>query len=380
MVGNVAMPGHRTASPRTDEQPRQNKASQQEAQQAAEDYDASPAAGLRRFVESSDEMSALQSQFRQRQKYDLKGNVQADEYGRVLDEDVVPKVEQILKLLKTAGISSQALLHELRRYFTDDSDLVLVLRQLLKQPALDETLRGSLEGLLQQVEQQADPKPLRAGINCALKARLFGKALEVSPGLLRACYRQFVQSEAPPVENYADWIGSFGHGRRALVLDFIESSVMADIHSLDPSCSHPEFGYLLGRLGELKLLRSADILFIDRLGTLSRHLAMNVSEADWLTLLVGVLQQPETVEAALGELIEQTPLENSRQRGSLLQGIFRAFQALPDQLFQEEHQQHALLDALRQLLGENWQNERHERRHEMNELSTSAAQRNDQLC
>ena len=105
----------------------------------APDDDTSPAASVQRFVENSDEMAAsLRSQFRRRGDFGDKFEGLADSFERVLDEDVVPKARQIQSLAKLAERSIEWLLAQARGLFPDDSDLVLVLRQLLQEKVMAE--------------------------------------------------------------------------------------------------------------------------------------------------------------------------------------------------------------------------------------------------
>ncbi|WP_337883751.1 YopN/LcrE/InvE/MxiC type III secretion system gatekeeper [Chromobacterium haemolyticum] len=361
-VFGVRSPKHQAKLDAQRDAQRQGEARQAEAQQVE---DTSPAAEVQRFAQSTDEMSAALTQFRNRRDYDKKLGHLADSFERVLDEEAQPKAQQILHVAKSHGVSAEELLRQARSLFPDDSDLVLVLRELLRRRQLDEVVRKRLQALLKQVEDQAEPKPLKAGINCALKARLFGKTLSLSPGLLRASYRQFLESEAAEVEIYADWVGSYGYQRRALVLDFIEGALLADIDSLDASCSRLEFGNLLGRLSQLKLLRSADALFVGRMLGNPQVCAFNPHEADWLLFLLSLLQQPQQLDGLLAETVGDTALlSRHSEHSSLLQALYQACKALPPQLFVDERWLDALQEEFRHLAAIAYRHELAERRRE----------------
>ncbi|WP_175743704.1 YopN/LcrE/InvE/MxiC type III secretion system gatekeeper [Burkholderia ambifaria] len=341
---------------------RQGDAYQAEAQRA---NDANPAAEVQRFVQSTDEMAAALTQFRNRREYDKKLGHLVESFERVLDEEAQPKTHQIIQVAKAHGISVEELLRQARALFPDDSDLVLVLCELLRRRQMDEVVRKRLQALLKQVEDQAEPKSLKAGINCALKARLFGKVLQLSPGLLRASYRQFLQSEAREVDVYADWIGSYGYQRRATVLDFMEGALLADINSQDASCSRLEFGYLLGRLGQLKLLRSSDAVFVGGLMANEKVWEFNVSEADWLLFLLSLLQSPQELDALLADMAARSALLSRHGEHSiLLQALYRACKALSPALFVDARWQDALLEELRHMANIAYEHERIERRRE----------------
>ncbi|MGL5345481.1 MAG: type III secretion system gatekeeper subunit SctW [Plesiomonas sp.] len=338
----------------------------QRQSEALQTEDLNPAAAVEKFVQSTDEMSAALTQFRNRRDYEKKlGLGLAESFERVLDEDVLPKVQQILNIVKAHGARAETLLQQLRSLFPDDSDLVLVLRALLRRRQLDEVVRKRLQALLKQVEDSSEPRQLKAGINCALKARLFGKAMSLSPGLLRASYRAFLTSEDHEVDLYADWIGSYGYERRALVLDFIEGSLIADTDSMDASCSRLEFGNLLGRLSQLKLLRSADSLFVGTLLASPLVCGFNSHEESWLLLLLSILRYPQELDQLLAETVgESVLLSVHRDRSALLFSLYKTCKSLPLALFIDESWFDLVLEALREMAGIAYQHELSEGRRE----------------
>lgn len=286
-----------------------------------------------RLVQASDEMSAALTQFRGRRSFGLQADGLTDNFERVLEDDLQPKVQQLLGRV-LAQMPVTALLQLARKLFADDSDLVWVLRELLRRPALDKASRQRLDNVLQTVLAQACPRRLQAGINAALKARLFGSALAVRAALLRETYRDFLESDDGPLSCYQDWIALYGASKRTEVLAFIEAALLTDIGAQDPSCSRLEFGQLLTRLNELKQLRSAEALFIAGvLGDpmIGRH---NAHESDWLVFLLGLLGCPQELEALLaGVLGETVHLSPPAERSALVQAVRRFSLQLPLPLF-----------------------------------------------
>ncbi|WWZ14731.1 type III secretion system gatekeeper subunit SctW [Pseudomonas chlororaphis] len=300
--------------------------------------DASPAATVQRFVESSDEMAAaLRSQFRRRGDFGTQFEGLSESFERVLDEDVIPKAQQIQALAKFGDRSIEWLLTQARALFPDDSDLVLVLRELLRSKAMADATRQRLETLLEQVLAQSPPKRLKAGINSALKAKMFGKALSLQATLMRDTYRLFLESDSGAVQSYEDWVCIYGYQHRGSVLEFIEAALLTDIDAQDPSCSREEFGQLLGKLSDLKRLRSVDALFMQRLlgdVLVCRH---NASEPDWLVFLLGLLQFPDELQQLLlGLFGERLLLVGHGERAQLLQLLRLSCLALPLELFPDD--------------------------------------------
>jgi len=302
------------------------------------DDEATPAAAVNRFVQNSDEMAAsLRSQFRRRADVGDKIENPSEGFERVLEEDAIPRAMQIRAMAGEAGRSAEWLLQQARQRFSDPSDLVLVLRELLRRQDMPVATRQRLETMLAQVQSQAPAKRLKAGINCALKARLFGRRMALRAGLLRESYRSFLEGEDDPGSSYEDWIALYGYEHRSPVLDFIEAALLTDIDALDPSCSRREFGELLRRLGDLKCLRSADALFIQHLLSDALIREHNASEPDWLVFLLGLLRYPDDLDQLLqGPLGERMLLVSHRDRAALLHMIRLACLGLPLRLFADE--------------------------------------------
>lgn len=299
--------------------------------------DSATAAVAQRIVQISDELSAALTQFRGRRLFELKSETLTDTFERVLEDDTVPKARQVLSLARLADKPVAWLLQMARSLFPDDSDLALVLRALLRRRNLETRTRQRLETLLQTVVAQSSPKRMNAGINAALKARMFGRSMAVRAGLLRETYRDFLESDEGPLSCYQDWIALYGPAQRMNVLAFIEAALLTDISAQDPSCSRIEFGQLLTRVTDLKRLRSADALFIGAVlgdALLCRH---NPHEADWLVFMFGVLTYPDDLDQLLlGALGEGVLLSAHRERSTVLQAVRRLSLQLPTPLFADE--------------------------------------------
>ncbi|RXZ38330.1 YopN family type III secretion system gatekeeper subunit [Oxalobacteraceae bacterium CAVE-383] len=327
---------------------------------------------LQNFVDASDNMSMLAGQFRRFGDLKKSADQSNDNFERVLDEDSHPKAQQIVKIAKMQNVSGDELLRQARSLFPDESDLVIVLREMLRRRDLDEIVRIRLQQALAQAEEEAPPKALKAGINIALKARLFGARLALSALLLRASYRQFLESEEHEVMIYEEWVAAYGHERRALVVEFLESALVADMLAQDPSCSRIEFGNLLGKLNQLKLLRSSESLFIESMLNDSLTREHNDREADWLLFMLGLMQAPQELDALLAATVgERIMLSSHAVRSRLLQTILHACRELPRNLFVEEESIEWLWERFRRLAAVS-------HRHELMEMRMETRQDNNE--
>lgn len=279
--------------------------------------------------------TAAASQFASRRQLDkYQGDAEIN-FARILDDDAIPKVNQLLRILSDGKLFDKNLfLQFARALFPDDSDLVMVLRELLRRRRFSTAVSEELAELLEEVEAQADPKYLNAGINCALKARLFGQThLELRPSLLRGSYRLFLEQERRALEDYQDWVTSYGHQFRSQVLAFIESALIADVYAATPS-SKTVYGDIIGKLGQLRLIRSSDSLFMTQLLSNKVINGLNKSEPDWLIFFLSLLVSPENLDAHLNYMIgDEFLLFGHNKRSTILQPIFRTCKSLPLELF-----------------------------------------------
>ncbi|HEY0210485.1 type III secretion system gatekeeper subunit SctW [Acerihabitans sp.] len=294
------------------------------------------AASLVKLAEQSGKSaSSAAAQFASRRQYEKYERDTEMNFARILDDDVVPKVDQLLRMLKDGNLFQKNLfLQYARSLFPDDSDLVMVLRELLRRRRLDETVGKALSELLADVEAQADSRLLNAGINCALKARLFGQAhLELNPAMLRGSYRLFLQQDRRALEDYQEWIACYGHRYRSVITAFIEAALMADVYAVTPS-SPSVYGDFIGKLCQLRLIRSGDDLFMKKLLSNKLIVGLNKSEQDWLIFLFLLLQFPEDIDEHLHHLMGSSfLLLDHHERSAILQQLFRLCKELPLELF-----------------------------------------------
>ncbi|AJY10495.1 type III secretion system gatekeeper subunit SctW [Burkholderia dolosa] len=306
--------------------------------------DLSPAALHQRVADLASHMGSIMTQFHRRRDFERKRSGESDGLDRVLDEEVEPKAEKLFQIVTTQRPSAIGLFQQAMKLFPDESDLYAVLKQLLKRKQLTRAQRSLLQSVLEEVEQRANPKALKGGFNCALKARLFGKRLQIRPALLRLTYRNFLECDGAVLDQYEAWIGTYGHEHRHAVMRFVGESLSTDIHASDPSCSVVEFGYLIGHVKKLQRLQAADEQFVAAL--LSRALLAgagapaqhDVGEEElWLLMLCSFLRAEHSVGAIVANIVwHRAERLSNRERSILIEALRRAYRALPDDLFVEQ--------------------------------------------
>ncbi|MFH5255808.1 type III secretion system gatekeeper subunit SctW [Burkholderia semiarida] len=327
-----------------------------------------PASVQQKLADLASQMGSIASQFQRRREFERKRNSDGDSFDRVLDEDAEPKAEKLFQIATVQRSTLAQLLQQARKLFPDESDLYSVLKELLKRKQLSRAQRSTLQGLTTEVERQADPKSLKGGVNCALKAKLFGRKLKIRAQLLRQTYRKFLECDGAVLSEYEGWIGTYGHEHRQAVMSFVEESLSTDIHASDPSCSVVEFGYLIGHVKKLQRLRAADVDFVG--GLLGREVLPDGAEADALAreevlllLLCGLLRADDPVRSVLPNTL-RTYLDRAskRDRAVVIAAVRHAYRMLPDELFVNERDLDEVAHDFNQMMDDACELERQEDR------------------
>lgn len=293
-----------------------------------------PAGKEARFLQATDEMSAALTQFMKKKIYEeqLANFLDGEEY--VLEDQPIEKTDKVMEALKAATTHDYEVYSFAKKLFPDESDLVVVLRAILRKKQISENVRLNAEALLRKVNQETTKKFINSGINSALKAKLFGQALSLNPKLLRASYRQFLMAEDDAVDTYVEWIGSYGYQNRMLVTKFIKETLFSDINALDASCSSLEFGMFLNKLSQLLSLQSAEALFLKTLMNNPIIKKFISAEDYWIFFLISLIKFPETVEELLKNALVTLPADaNYKDKTLLLKAIYSGCTNLPFSLF-----------------------------------------------
>ena len=296
----------------------------------------------------ADDMSAVVAQFRRRADAEKRAASATDPFERILEEESEPKVDKLTVIARSHEISKQNFLGFARSLFPDESDFILVLRELIKRRKAGSVSTVDFEELLEEVWENSNRKLCQAGLNVGLKARLYSKKMNVSPKALRNTYREFLISDDGELFQYEQWIEQYGANRRGMVAEFIETSLLRDIQSHDPSCSRLEFGSLLNHVVTLKKLQASDMTFLNVFfrGNLNFLLLENELLACWLDCL----QRPFKIKKE----IEKNSLSNLAHTFFLSpedvrQKLLTAIRQLDADLFLDGEIKQILLDTLLEL-------------------------------
>lgn len=321
----------------------------------AQDVNDTIIATTEKFLNSVDEMTAFIAQIRNRRDLEKRADFFSDPgLDYVLDDNAEEKVDALIQTIKgNAKTNSDLLMQHARRLFPDESCMLAALRALrrMRNFSLDEL--DVIDKALEQAEEEAEPKSTKAGINVALKARLYGKKLKMTPASVRSAYRDFIQSEEHELEIYEKWLVFYGTERRHIIIDFMEKAVLTDLEASDPSCNDAEFGYLLSKVSNIKCIRSGDVVFIGCV-TRSNILTCYEKRVDkWLLFLLSVLHGPDEVYEGLIEIGgARLTLASAKERSEFLQSIYSAISKISEHIFIEVNDRNVLLANMRSLIND----------------------------
>ncbi|EHF3472365.1 YopN family type III secretion system gatekeeper subunit, partial [Proteus mirabilis] len=152
------------------------------------------------LIEISDDMSMVATLFSQRlgKLLDKKAN-KGQEALYIAEDGADEKLDKVMLQFRKSGRSLQELLQYLRKMFPDPSDLVMVLRELLRKKKLGAQLDAGIENEINRLLAGEEGKQIKAGINIALQAKAFAKLLCLDASVLRDLYRSYIILDIEPI-------------------------------------------------------------------------------------------------------------------------------------------------------------------------------------
>lgn len=318
----------------------------------------SPAAEQWKHLHATDEMSAALTQFSNMKKLESKkknGDSLFSNFDAILEEDVYEKAGKILNAAKNDNTGFQFLRNFTKQLFPDSSDLILILRELISNKEIEKKTKKKLEEILKEAEEHEEPKFYKAGINCALKAKLFGKKLNLQPKILRSAYRGFLYEDEESIDFYIKVISNFGAKNRSDVVDFFESLLLCDIGASDPSCSRIEFGFFLKKIAEIQKIKSFETNFVNEMTMNKISKKYIKDEVEWLLFIINLIKYPTAIESIMSDTIGKVSIQATRREMSfLLTAIHDSLKKVPETLFKDLKFYHEILTQLRCFIGKNY--------------------------
>ncbi|ENN8377374.1 type III secretion system gatekeeper subunit SctW [Providencia rettgeri] len=276
---------------------------------------------------------------------------------RILDKDADDKVLHIEGLLNKQLMTPKQLRAFLLQFFTDPSDLLMVLAALINRKKLKKEQIENIEALEQLLQAEDTKRHTQAGINVALIAKAFAEKLHFSAGNLRSVYREFITYDGPVVYLYEQWVEEMEIQERENMMRYFGRALACDLQALPlGDLNISEFGSFFNRVGRLRELQSLDYVFCQqffqsgffRLNEKSNKSKIEKELSQLFTR--GIRSQVDFETVVIDFISEKLKAMTSDMCGRFLQLLLLAFAVIPITVFQSTEARDQLIEKLKELM------------------------------
>ena len=276
---------------------------------------------------------------------------------RILDRDADDKVFHIEGLLNKQLMTPKQLRAFFLQFFTDPSDLLMLLAALINRKKLKKEQIENLEALEQLLQAEDYQRSAQAGINVALVAKAFAKKLHFSAGNLRALYREFISYDGPVVYLYEQWVEEMAIQERENIMRYLGRALACDLQALPlGDLNISELGSFFNRVGRLRELQSLDYVFCQqffqsgffRHNESSNKLKLEKELSQLFTR--GIRSQVDFEKVVISFINEILNIMSSDMRGQFLQLLLLAFSIIPVAVFPSLEAREELIHQLKTLM------------------------------
>ncbi|ELD0488029.1 invasion protein [Escherichia coli] len=212
--------------------------------------------------DSSEELADILSVFGRSGKNIKTKNKSIDDgdyASSILEDEVDEKMEILIKYVSNLKGDKGHIISYARRFFPNDIDLILVLREMLLSKRILIWQKKKIEEAIIELEHFSDCNKVRSGINIGKVAKKFEKGTHsLSAMELRESYLQFLEFDLPVSVIYQYWIDNYGVENRYRLLAFTMNALIADIKSNEPGIHCAEFGPLATNILNVRILQTLD--------------------------------------------------------------------------------------------------------------------------
>lgn len=273
---------------------------------------------------------------------------------RILDQNADEKILRIEGLLNKQLMTPKQLRNFLMQYFTDPSDLLMVLATLIHRKKLKKEQIGHLQILEEMLHAEDTDRSAQTGINVALVAKAFAQKLHFSAGNLRTLYREFIGYDGPVIYLYEQWVEDMENQERENMMRYLGRALACDLQALPlGDLNISEFGGFFTRIGRLRELQSLDRVFYlqffqsgffrHQVNSKKEHFEKVLSQL----FTSGIRSQTSFEEKVLAFIYEELGIMSTDMRARFLQLLIIAFSVVPAAVFQSLEERDELLNRLK---------------------------------
>lgn len=278
---------------------------------------------------------------------------------RILENNADEKVLHIEVILNRQMMTPQQLRAFLLQYFTDPSDLLMVLAALINRKKLKQEQIEALQELERLLLTEDTQRAAQAGVNIALIAKAFAQTLRENAGNLRALYREFIGYDGPVVYLYEQWVEEMEMSQRENMMRYLARALACDLQALPlGDLNISEFGSFFTRIGRLRELQSLDRVFSQQFfqsGLFRQSVELQQSHLEKVLsqlFTCGIRSQESFNEKLISFIDEQLKIMTTDLRARFVQLLIIAFSIIPVAVFHSLEARDELLDQLKKQMAQ----------------------------
>ncbi|NEG59860.1 type III secretion system gatekeeper subunit SctW [Pantoea agglomerans] len=309
--------------------------------------------------DASEEMADMLSTFgRFARAGRKKESSESDYYSSVLEEQADEKLEMLVKQVAKIRDAKQ-LLNAARSLFPNESDLMLVLKELLRKKELSRLVKEKIKESLNELQKFGDQPKIQSGINVGRTARRFAQledGKKLSAQALRESYLLFLGLDIPASYIYNEWIEEYGYSYRKRLLAFTLAALIADMKSYEPGIHFAEFGPLSAKLSDARVLNTLDQSLNMKFAAFPfkeqmRSEQLMINEEAIVNLYISGLLDREKFKNALQAFGHDfMPLLLIKQKAEVIQELRNIYNSTPDFLFMSPEYRDEIIDDISDVL------------------------------
>ncbi|CAI1904628.1 type III secretion system regulator InvE [Serratia quinivorans] len=295
-------------------------------------------------------MAMLASQFTRRKELKSQSEESSLFTEKILDDQADEKINRIEQALLREMRTPQQLKAFLQSFFSDPSDMLMALFELLRRKKLSEAMEKSLETLKEELVGGEQARAAMSGANVALVAKAFSHQLAQTPAQLRMLYREFIGYDGPAIYLYEQWIEELERQERDRLLRFFSRALSSDLQGLPPGCINMiEFACLFRQVGRLREIQSADYQFVERITGIEFIQGERFNAREFERLFIAGIRHVSNYDETLNHFIsEKLSIASMGCKAIFLQVLITAYSTIAIDLFISAELRDELLELLRQ--------------------------------
>ncbi|MHA0902024.1 type III secretion system gatekeeper subunit SctW [Enterobacter ludwigii] len=271
---------------------------------------------------------------------------------RILDSHADQKILRIEGVLNREMMTPRQLRTFLMQFFSDASDLLMVLSAIIHRGQLKKKQVERLKELQKQLEAEDLDRSAQAGINVALVAKAFAQRMRKSAGDLRMLYREFLIYDGAVIYLYEQWVEDMAAQERENLISYLARALASDLQALPlGNINASEFGQYFLRIGRLREIKSLEEWFLSRFAqSWLPYIGEEMEKELEKIFISGVCGELNVKKTVLDFFTRKLAILSADLQARFLQGMIIGFSSLPVGVFYSLEERERLIDELKEMM------------------------------